>query len=89
MKTICIKTNNENVINYLLENLENLNLKDVYFSCKNFKVFKNFFIHYKGQNFDLFLCDISDVLASLVLDFYEDVIAKNIISNFSKIPKHS
>ena len=81
MKTICIKTNNESVINYLLENLENLNLKDVCFSCKNFKIFKNFFIHYKGQDLDLFLCDISDILTSLVLDFYEDVIAKNLISN--------
>ena len=81
MKTVCIKTNNESVINYLLESLENLSLKDVYFSCKNFKVFKNFFIHYKGQNLNLFLCDISDILTSLVLDFYEDVIAKNLISN--------
>lgn len=81
MKTICIKTNNESVINYLLENLENLNLKDVCFSCKNFKIFKNFFIHYKGQDLDLFLCDISDILASIVLEFYEDVIAKNLISN--------
>ena len=81
MKTVCIKTNNESIINYLLESLESLGLKDVYFSCKNFKVFKNFFIHYKGQNLDLFLCDISDILTSLVLDFYEDVIAKNLISN--------
>lgn len=81
MKTVCIKTNNESIINYLLESLEDLDLKDVYFSCKNFKVFKNFFIHYKGQNLDLFLCDISDILASLVLDFYEDVIVKNLISN--------
>ena len=81
MKTVCIKTNNESIINYLLESLENLSLKDVYFSCKNFKVFKNFFIHYKGQNLNLFLCDISDILTSLVLDFYEDVIAKNLISN--------
>ena len=81
MKTVCIKTNNESIINYLLESLESLGLKDVYFSCKNFKVFKNFFIHYKGQNLDLFLCDISDILASLVLDFYEDIIVKNLISN--------
>ena len=81
MKTICIKTNNESIISYLLEKLENLNLKDVCFSCKNFKIFKNFFIHYNGQDFDLFLCDISDILASIVLEFYEDVIAKNLISN--------
>lgn len=81
MKTICIKTNNKNVIDYLLSQLKNLKLQDVYFSCKKFKVFKNIIIHYKGSNLKLFLYNITEILSSLIFNFYEIDIAKRIISN--------
>lgn len=74
MKTICIKTNNDNALDYLLKNIRNL--PNVSFSCKKFKVFQNFFIHYKGSDSKIFLCDISELLSSLVLDIYEDNIVK-------------
>ena len=80
MKTVCIKTNNMKVENYLLENLKELNLDDVYFSCRKFKIYNNFFIHYKGQNTELFLSYICNILSSLVLDLFEDNIFKKIIS---------
>ena len=54
MKTICIKTNHTKSINYLLENLKNLKLDDVYFSCHKFNVYNNILIHYKGNNLELF-----------------------------------
>ena len=66
MKTICIKTNNENAIEYLLKMLKNYNLEDVYFSCKKFKSFKNLFIHYKGSNLKFFLFNISEILSFLI-----------------------
>lgn len=81
MKTICIKTNNKNVIDYLLSQLKNLKLQDVYFSCKKFKVFSNIFIHYKGSNLKLFLYNITEIFSSLIFNFYEIDIAKRIISN--------
>ena len=80
MKTICIKTNNENAINYLLKTLKKINLQDVHFSYKEFKIFKNIFIHYKGSNLNIFLFKISDILSSLVLEIYEKDIANRILS---------
>ena len=81
MKTICIKTNNKNVIDYLLSQFKNIKLQDVYFSCKKFKVFSNIFIHYKGSNLKLFLYNITEIFSSLIFNFYEIDIAKRIISN--------
>lgn len=81
MNTICIKTNNDNALDYLLKKIKSLNLPNVSYSCKKFKVFQNFFIHYKGSNYKLFLCTISKLLSCLVLDIYEDDIVKKIISN--------
>lgn len=78
MKTICIKTNNEISKNYLLENLKHIHLDDIYISSHKFKIFNNIFIHYKGENIELFLSSISIILSSLVFDIYEKNIIKNI-----------
>jgi len=80
MKTICIKTNNENAIEYLLKMLKDYNLEDVYFSCKKFKSFKNLFIHYKGSNLKFFLFNISEILSFLILELYEKDIVSRILS---------
>lgn len=79
MKTICIKTNNFKSLNYLLENLKNLKLDNVYFSCHKFKSYNNVIIHYKGNNVELFLSTISNILVFLVLDIYENTIISNIL----------
>ena len=81
MKKVCIKTNNKLAIDYLLESLENVNLKDVHFLCKKFKTFNNIMIFYKGKNPDLFLCNISEILSSLVMELYETDILFQILSN--------
>ena len=78
MKTICIKTNNEIAKNYLLENLKHIHLDDIYISSHKFKIFNNIFIHYKGENIELFLSSISIILSSLVFDIYEKNITKKI-----------
>ena len=80
MKTICIKTNNEAAIDYLLKMLIDYNLEDVYYSCRKFKTFKNVFIHYKGSNFKIFLFNISEILTFLILELYEKDIAYRILS---------
>ena len=80
MKTICIKTNNENAIECLLKMLKDYNLEDVYFSYKKFKIFKNIFIHYKGTNLKIFLFNISEILSLLVLELYEKDIISRILS---------
>ena len=81
MKTICIKTNNYKYLNYLLENIKKIDLDDVYFSCHKFKIYNNIFIHYKGNNLELFLSTISNILVFLVLDNYENIVIKRILQH--------
>lgn len=79
MNSICIKTNNNKIINYLLNELENFKLKDVYFSYKFFSKYNNIIIHYKGENSELFYTKLSTVLSYLVIDFFEKNIIKRIL----------
>lgn len=83
LKSICIKTLNKNVLNYLLKNIENLGLNDTCFSYRNFKVYDNVIIHYTGNNITLFLTKISYLISNLITQFYETEIMKNLIfSNY-------
>ena len=79
-KTICIKTNNQNIKDYLLKELEYFDFEDIYASCYTFKFYTNIIIHYVGKNTDLFLTKISTLLSYVVIDFYEPCIIKNMIS---------
>ena len=81
MKTICIKTNNQDTINFLLENLNNIDLEDVKISTRNFKIFNNIFIHYNGNKIVFLLTELSNILASLIINEYETSIVKKIFLN--------
>ena len=80
LKTICIKTNNKNISNYLLNELEYFDFDDVYVSCYDFKFYNNLIIHYVGQSIDLFLNKISTLLAYVVIDFYEPTLMQNLLN---------
>ena len=53
-KTVCIKTSNKNIADYLLKELEYFEFKDIYVSCYDFRFYTNVIIHYVGKNVDLF-----------------------------------
>ena len=83
MKSLCIKTNNSNLIDYLLNELKHLELEDICFSLQQFKHYKNIIIHYKGNNNYIFIDKISSILSLLVIDeLEEDFIDKLIIQNY-------
>ena len=83
LKSLCIKTNNKDIINYLLEDIENLNIDNVYFSNHKFKIYTNMIIHYTGKDLTLFLTKLSYILTDMIIDFYELTIMKNLIfSNY-------
>ena len=54
MKSVCIKTNNINSIQYLLNELNHIDLEHTCFSIRDFKHYKNIIIHYTGKDIDLF-----------------------------------
>ena len=80
MKSIAIKTNNSQAIEYLENNFQKINLNNVYFSCRNFKHFTNIIVHYKGNNVQEFMEEISTILSFLVIYEFEEDFLKHIIS---------
>lgn len=82
-KSVCIKTNNKDVLNYLLNDIENLNIDNTYFSTHEFKIYYNIIIHYTGKDITLFLTKLSYLLTDMIIDFYEPLIMKKLIfSNY-------
>ena len=79
MKSLCIKTNDSNLLNYLLNELKNVDLKNICFSENEFKIYKNVIIHYSGNNETLFLSKISSILCFLVIDEVEETLLKRLI----------
>lgn len=83
MKSICVKTNNIDIINCLQKSFENINLEDTYISIKKFKHFNNIIIHHKGNDNTKFYNYISNSITKLIIKFYEeDLIYRNISLNY-------
>ncbi len=80
MKSFCIKTNNDNIINYLLNNLSCMDLEDIYFVSKKFKIYKNVIIHYKGSKESEFLSLISSLITDCTLLFFEPILIRRCIN---------
>ena len=80
MKSFCIKNNNEIILNYLLDEIKQLNLDDTFISMNTFKYYKNIIVHYTGDNTKLFICKLSEVLTKCILKFYESIIVTRVIN---------
>lgn len=80
LKSFCIKTNNNSIIDYLLNEFENVELQNLYVSKLKFKLYSNFIVHYKGKDLDSFYSIFSNILSSAILKFYEKDIIKHIIN---------
>lgn len=79
MKSICIKTNNENLLNYLLNELDYIEIKPVVISTNKFKNYKNIIIHYSGNEIKKFIHEVSCILACLVIDELEESFIKKLV----------
>lgn len=79
MKSICIKTNNSNLLDYLLNELDYIDIEPVYISSNEFKHYKNIIIHYRGNDNLKFIHEISCILSCLVIDELEESFLKKII----------
>lgn len=80
MKSFCIKNNNEEILNYLLNRFEKMNIDNIYISKNQFKYYKNIIIHYKGNEEAIFILKLSEILSKCILKFYEKNIVKRIIN---------
>ncbi len=80
MKSVCLKTNNDEMINYIIRKLEN-GFENVVVSSKKFKIYKNIIIHYEDKNEKFFLLNVSSLVSDIIEDFYEEKILDRIIEN--------
>lgn len=83
MKSLCIKTNHSQSINYLLKKIENSRLNDTYISINKFKHFNNIIIHYLGTEYTKFYSCISNLITKSIIHCCErDLIYSNINLNY-------
>lgn len=80
MKSLCIKTNNKIIIDYLLNEFQNININETYITFKSLKHFSNIILHCKIDNNTLFINTISNILTKTIIYFYEKQIIKNSIN---------
>lgn len=80
MSSLCIKTNNEEILSYLQNEFSNFNMLNTFYSRNEFKSYKNIIIHYTGIDKELFYTKLATILSYLVIDYFESAIIKNILS---------
>ena len=80
LKSFCIKTNNNRIVDYLLNEFGKVELENIYLSKSNFKLYNNFIVHYKGKALDSFYNIFSNILSSAIIEFYEKDIIRHIIN---------
>lgn len=79
MKSLCIKTNNSEIIQYLLEKFANYNMESVYFSENKFRTYRNITIHYTGPQEDEFTYRLSEYLTECIMFFYEKALLRRLL----------
>ena len=78
MKSVCLKTNNDEIISYIIKRLED-EFEEIVISSNKFKIYKNVIVHYLGQNEKKFLVNFSGIIANMIALFYEQRILYRII----------
>ena len=79
MNSLCIKTNNEDILKYLQNEFSSFNMLNTFYSQKEFKYYKNIIIHYTGIDKELFYTKLATILSYLVIDYFEINILKKIL----------
>ncbi|MFR7544925.1 MAG: putative sporulation protein YtxC [Clostridia bacterium] len=78
MKSFCIKTNSQKVVQYLLSAL---NFPNTYVSIRKFKIYDNIIIHYTGEDISGFYNNFANSIVHLTIDLYEKRLLRNIIKS--------
>ncbi|HCF65925.1 MAG TPA: putative sporulation protein YtxC [Clostridiaceae bacterium] len=80
MKSFCIKTNNNAILEYLLDKLDYLELEEVKYSKNKFKIYSNIIVHYIGEKISFFDEKLSSIITDTILKFYKEKMIKKIIN---------
>ena len=80
MKSYCIKTDNERIIEYLLNKISKLEFPNIYYCEKSFKVYENIVMHYKNDDIDKFQNVVATLIVDTIRSFFEERILRRIIN---------
>ena len=80
MKSFCFKTNNTQILNYLLNRIQEIDFENLIYSQSQFKIYKNITIHYRGNNNNKFYNFLTELIGEVVIEFYEEKILKQLIN---------
>ena len=80
IKSFCIKSNNKDILNYLLGSFKGSSPDDFYLSKCKFKVYNNIILHYTGNDESVFYTYVSSLIQHSILRFYEPKLIRNIIN---------
>lgn len=71
MVSFCIKTNNEQIQNFLMDNIALINLSDIIFVKKCFSKYTNIIVHYVGTDTNLFYEYFANILTGCIINNFE------------------
>ena len=80
MKSFCIKTNDNEILDYLLNRIEEINFENLIYSKNQFKIYKNIIIHYYGNNNSDFYKFLGRIIEEVIIEFCEEKIMKQLIN---------
>lgn len=80
MKSFCFKTNNTQILNYLLNRIQEIDFENLIYSQNQFKIYKNITIHYIGNNNNKFYDFLTELIGEVVIEFYEERMLKQLIN---------
>ena len=79
MKSFCIKTNNREIINYLLNKFDKIDFANISYIDRKFKIYNNLIVHYTGENLEEFYKILGNIITDTIIKFYEIHIIRRIL----------
>lgn len=79
MKSLCVKINNSEIINFINDRFTNFDLDSVFVSLNQFKIYNNIIVHYTGDDTSKFYDRLSAVLTDCIISFFERRLLRRII----------
>jgi putative sporulation protein YtxC len=79
LKSFCIKTNNREIINYLLNKFDKIDFANISYIDRKFKIYNNFIVHYTGENLEEFYKILGNIITDTIIKFYEIHIIRRIL----------
>ncbi len=79
MISLCIKINNDDVLDYLVNEINKTTISKITCKRHKFKVYENVIVHYQGDDCESFFNYISTAITNAITLFFEDRLVRDLI----------